>query len=179
MPNKFKSFEYLLLKLEEWYVTSTEKVANDNDLSVLKSLKLLFLTTAADIELNHQSSGEGLLIDTTFTNFFAMPLGHVESDIYSHIKETKGILEYFNIGKNGLEKNSSPFTDYFDIDTNRIDSALNHLKEFHPMLITMEPFELVDLTHKWDSWRFFYVGRKNASYPIPTQVIKQEVKYFR
>lgn len=176
MFNKLKSYEYLLSSLHNWY-----GVDIDNDLSVLKTLKLLFLATAADIELSYANNPQfpktELLIYTTFDNFSAMPLGHVESDVYSNIQETRGNLDNYKINRTGLSKKIE-FDNLDGVDTIKIDRAIEYLKEVNSQLIYKEPFELVDLTHKWNSWRFFYNGVNIRSTPIPQDYIIEETKYF-
>lgn len=175
MP-KHQFFEYLLNSLLKWY--SEGESEKDNDLSILKSLKLLFLITAADIEINKSDFNnikEDLLIFNTFNNFCALPLGHVESDIYDYIKKTRGSLSSFSINRSTLTKlNDNLIRDQKSCE--RIDIAIDYLKDNFPKLISMKAYELVELTHKWNSWKLFYNTKYMSS--IPREVIIEETKFF-
>jgi hypothetical protein len=177
MANKWKSYEYLLSKLLSWFQESNE--SDTNNLSVLKTLKLLFFVTAADIECSEANPHDNdLLITSTFNNFYAMPLGHVESDIYANIVAKKGHLDFFKINKLGL-LSIRAIDNNDDVDVQRIDQSIHYLKTHYPHLINMEPFELVDLTHKWNSWKYFFNGIGSNSTPIPSNYIIDEPKYFQ
>lgn len=175
MP-KHQFFQYLLNALLRWYNESNPN--KENDLSILKSLKLLFLITAADIELNKGELGDikqDLLISNTFNNFCALPLGHVESDVYDYIKHTRGVLTSFSINRVTLTKLNNNFIND-KAPCKRIDDAVDYLKEHFPKLISMKAYELVELTHKWNSWKLFY-NTKYMSF-IPAEVIIEETKFF-
>lgn len=173
---KHQYFQYLLNALLNWYNEANQD--KENDLSILKSLKLLFLVTAADIELNKNNTiaKEDLLISNAFNNFCALPLGHVESDIYDYIKKNKGILPTFNINRITLTKLKDVIENQNEIQYKSIDHAISYLKKYFPKLISMRAYELVELTHKWNSWKLFYNTRYMAS--IPPEVIIGETKFF-
>ena len=61
-------------------MSNTDKDFKENDLSVLKIMMLLFFTVAASVK----QDDEGLL--KVFNNFVAMPIGHIESDVWDIIK---------------------------------------------------------------------------------------------
>jgi len=180
--NKILSFEYFLKGIWDWYYAAhphKNQENNENDLSILKCLKLLFLATAAEIE-DKLGETSNLLIDSTFNRFSALPLGHVESDIYTHIRSAGGELTYFTLTKVNLKKNDNQFpnnNDLHGVNTDAIDSAISALKDKNPDLIKMRAYELVDLTHKWASWRLLYKKELGSS-PIPPNIIKNERKYF-
>lgn len=178
--NKYLSFEYFLKGIWDWYYDTfpdKNQDQNENDLSILKCLKLLFLATAAEIEDNQDCSKE-LLIEDTFNRFSALPLGHVESEIYAHIRANQGILTYFTVTRENLICTNANFpTDWSNVNTNSIDFAINALKAKNPALINMRAYQLVDLTHKWASWRILY-KKEHGSAPIPNNIIKSERKYF-
>ena len=171
--NKIQAFEYLLSKLVEWNDNVTTK---DNDISVLKALKLLFFVSA----VGTTKSSEGTLLDDVFSNFAAMPYGHVESDIYSIIRSggLKGatvdnskttILESFNPALIASE------------DKIRIDKSIEALKVINPNLITKSAFDLVELSHSWYSWKYYFArAKKNSTLRefIPSEIIKAEEKIY-
>lgn len=168
---KIYYFQYLLDKLLKWYPDE-----QNNDLSILKSLKLLFFVSAAN---NNPDSN--ILIDEVFDKYVAMPLGHVESDIYNTIKSTNGDLEYFYID-NQTTIRKSEITVKLNISyTNQIDQSISFLQKKHPDLINYPPSDLVELSHLWYSWRKNYnIALKNSrrSWDIPLKDIKEESKIY-
>lgn len=177
---KLNSFEYILKSLLEWNLAV--KGTETNDLSILKSLKMLFFVSAA----KSSAQTESLLLDDVFNKFVAMPFGHVESDIYNEIKNRNGDLNYFIIDNNSTKR--KPDTDIellvTEIDQHvkaEIDGAVRFLKENYPLLILMPPFDLVNLSHLWFSWKSHYrraneMGGKSRL--IPSEDIKKEDKIF-
>lgn len=174
--NKDLYFQYVLHKLLNWYPNELE-----NDLSVLKALKLLFFVTAAKSSEDEPNS----LVDI-FNNYYAMPLGHVESDIYTSIKGNSGRFEYYIIGGNKTEKvvgNSilDNLTGLNETYLRQIDSAVEYLRDNYSDLINLSPSDLVELSHLWYSWKKNYytglkLGRKSTEIPISD--IKSEEKIF-
>lgn len=142
-----------------------------NDLSKIKVLKLLFFVSAVDADSNN----DGLL--DIFNNYCALPYGPVESDIY----DTLGNLGYFNVDTVGIvQKKEIDFIATLD-DRLRIDSAVENLKRINPSLITLKPFDLVELSHKWSCWSIVYnfaLDNGSYSHPIPVELIKAETKIF-
>ena len=171
MQSKILAFEYFVYQLDNWY---KEACGSDkgNDLSTLKVLKLLFFASA----VGTNESSTNTLLDKVFNNFYAMPYGHVEGEIYSAIKkkETPNV----SIGKYSTEIISS---DFQLEEKELIDSAINMLKEENFDLIKMSSFDLVELSHSWFSWKYYFNKAKQEkiySFPIPIDVIKSEEKIF-
>ena len=177
---KILYFEYTISKLLDWY----KQLGNDeskNNFSVLKSLKLLFFVSAAKAEPGKKS----LLLEDVFTDFYALPYGHVESVIYDSIKGEGGNLKYFKLSSIGLSVNDVGEDDSFkNLDNNikqEIDDSIDYLKSKNKYLVTMFPFDLVNLSHAWYSWQQYYKiakGSGNSSIHIPPDVIKDENKIF-
>jgi len=171
---KIKYFQYILFKL----LDGNNK---ENDLSVLKALKLLFFISAVKANKNDDDS----LIDSVFTQFYAMPYGHVETDIYNEIKDNEGELEFININSD-----ETTIHDHVNIQTfsqlntnylSKIDQAIDFLKEHYGSLFNLKAFQLVDLSHMWYSWRKNYnIALQNSqkSWPIDVNDIKSESKIF-
>lgn len=178
--DKYLSFEYFLKGIWDWYYEAfpeKNQAENENDLSILKCLKLLFLATAAEVDEREKDSND-LLIEGTFNRFSALPLGHVESEIYSHIRGKQGVLTYFTLTREKLIRTNVDFhTDLAEVNTAGIDFSIHALRKRNPALIKMRAYELVDLTHKWASWRILY-KKEHGSAPIPNNIIKSERKYF-
>lgn len=175
---KIKYFEYVLNGLRNWYYEKFNSNSN-NDLSKLKVLKLLFFVSAVKSKSGENNS----LLDNVFTTFFAMPYGHVESEIYSYINSKNGVLNYFiidnqctklkdNINLNLLDNGLDPAY------INLIDESIRELKKINPKLIQLSAFELVDISHTWYSWRKNYSNAITNSASIPVWEIKREDKVF-
>ena len=96
--HKKQAFEYLVFKLVKWYKSNHN--SNINDLSILKVLKLTFFVSAVGTTRDTKDT----LLDNVFDNYFAMPYGHVESDIYNSIK----LEEFINISINNSKTEILP-----------------------------------------------------------------------
>lgn len=174
-------FEYVIKKLLEWYSENGGNQAS-NDFSILKTLKLLFFVSAS----NGSKGKRSFLLDEVFNNFTAMPYGHVESDIYQNIRQSSGVLQFYTINNSKTvvnpEKNPELIANLIEIDIkNEIDSSINTLKQNNFRLVSMPPFDLVNLSHAWYSWQHFYSLAERShsrSHNIPADYIKQEDKIF-
>ena len=142
---KKDSFEYLLNELLNWY----EEVASQKSIASftrVKTLKLLFFVSAIK-----DDSGMDLL--DIFDNFYAMPHGPVESDIYNFMSGDS--LEYFSFADIYMSKKKDykiPSGLDRDIIT-RIDNAVSCIRIVNPRIIALGAFDLVDISHKWSVWR--------------------------
>lgn len=175
---KILYFQYVLHKLYEVLNFSN----SSNDLSVLKSLKLLFFITAAKSSNQDNES----VVDTVFNNFSALPYGHVETDVYEQIKKLGGNLEYFSIDSSKVVFKGN---NDFQIKINqlnqsyiaKIDESILYLQKNHPSLFSSQAFDLVELSHKWYSWQKNYkeaISKGFKSQKIPKEDIKSESKIF-
>lgn len=172
---KLRAFEYTLLRLTQWY--SEVSPDGDNDISILKSLKLLFFVSAVDTTVDSTET----LLDEVFDNFAALPLGHVESDVYAGIKE--GGLLYV-----AIDNRTSAITNLEEIEKlpvrykTKIDHSVFKLKKINYNLVRLSSFELVELSHKWYSWKkniLIAKSRGSSSQPIRVQEIKSEDKIYQ
>jgi uncharacterized phage-associated protein len=173
---KLLYFQYFLKGLFDWYARDVKTGAND--LSVLKVTKLLFFGTA----VNSISGSQNLLISRVFNNFVAMPFGPVESEIYSMLKAKNGSLEYFTIDNKQTLRTQAHFDFNLSPDVlTEIDFSISMLQAKNPDLIRMKPFELVDLSHEWYSWKKNYAIAKRcgfSSHKIDKEDIINEIKIF-
>jgi uncharacterized phage-associated protein len=171
--DKNQAFEYYVVKLLEWY-NETAGNNGSNDLSTLKVLKLLFFGSAISAE----ETAEETLLDRPFNTFYAMPYGHVESEIYDSIRRK----EFHNLNINNSSSSIDLHLVFPDGEIkNKIDSSIQKLKKANSKLILMTPFELVELSHRWYSWQFYFnKAQRNGSYSelISNQMIKLEQKFF-
>lgn len=180
LRNKILAFEYVLFKLTEWFMkennlSSYTEFDQSNDLNKLKVIKLHFFVSAVNSNKNHLLG--------TFDKFYAMPYGHVESDIYNSLDE----LTHFIIDTKRLL-----VSDVVVLDSNcfnalstevktDIDDSISSLKTININLINYNALELVELSHNWFSWQSMYdYARKNHrnSELIPISLIKEENKVF-
>jgi uncharacterized phage-associated protein len=177
--NKYISYEYMLKNFLKWH---NEEKGGDNDISILKSLKLLFFTTAAMTKNGKKS----LLLDTIFTSFSAMPYGHVESRVYDYIKSKRGNLDFYVIDNYCVKVKEGVDINNLDLEMNvevkkEIDASIDYLKQANSKLICLSAFELVELSHAWYSWKLYFLKAKqegSKSINIDADVIKSEDKIF-
>lgn len=168
---KYNAFEYFVTKLIDWQESGLRN--NSNDISILKALKLAFFATVADVDKNNAE-----MLDDVFDKFYAMPFGHVESDIYDSYK--KGASQNVNISATS----SSIISEEAKISHNTkiiIDGAIEALKSYNSEIIAMDAMQLVDLSHEYFSWKFYYKEAKqygSFSAYIPHSAIKGEQKFF-
>ncbi|WP_017496940.1 type II toxin-antitoxin system antitoxin SocA domain-containing protein [Flavobacterium sp. WG21] len=172
---KLRAFEYTLMRLTQWYSESSP--SGDNDISILKSLKLLFFVSAVDTTVDSTET----LLDEIFDNFTALPLGHVESDVYAGIKE--GGLLYVTIDNRRSRIINLQEIEKLDIRyKKKIDDSVFKLKKINSNLVKLSSFELVELSHKWYSWKkniLIAKSRGSSSQPIRIQEIKSEDKIYQ
>lgn len=142
MHTKQKAFEFVCYQLYDWY--EELNTSHENDLSILKVMKLLFFVAAV-------KKGDSTDLLETFTNFKAMPLGPVEMDVYTQL--------------NNIMRNGSVYIDRDHMVVNRVDQELSDadresilvsvdaLKSKNRDIINYDASRLVNLSHKWDSWK--------------------------
>lgn len=167
MIDKIKAFDYMLQLFEEWR-DSHEELKN-KPLSKLTALKLLFLTAAPK-----EDGGDDLL--EIFNNFYAMPYGPVESDVYNAIQANmlpSYIAEYRTIERRDIDISSK----YKGPKYEPIRKAVKDLRTKNENLIELNAFELVEITHKWNSWNLAmnfaeFMGQLSAK--MSTASIKED-----
>lgn len=167
---KTQYFEYFVNKL---YDSNSDKI--NNDLSIVKTQKLLFFLT---ISVKNEKDEYPLL--EVFNNFFALPYGHVESDIYTSIKndtlETLKINRFkTTLSGVGQIQNINPE----DKIIKDIDLGLLNLIRFK--LDKKTASYLVDLSHCHQSWINNFrkaISEQKTSRKIPDIDIISEEKYF-
>lgn len=135
--NSKSKIQYLNEFIEElikWYEDEVGDI-QENDMSMLKVLKLLFLWAAKN----------KYALDV-FNNFQARPLGPVEVDVYNIIKNKNQEL-LFEINHTNLirKRPSLPWS-----NDPIIIQMIQVLKSENPNLIKNSVSQLVDITHKWD-----------------------------
>ena len=122
--SKIAAFQYILYKLNEWYKDNNGE--KENDLSILKAMKLLFFVSGVDITNN--------LFDI-FDRFQAWQYGHVEADLYNQYSQKKGDFNYLEISRERTILKEKAFTmlnesNYLPKELkSKIDDNIEKLKE--------------------------------------------------
>lgn len=149
ITEKVLYFEYTIYKLSEWVKKNNPTFTHPEFVfNKLKALKLLFFVAAVD------SSSYNSKLLTIFNNFYAMPYGPVESDIYNSIlhKNTK----YYDVLDRGtLIKNNADTSVFDSLDTgikNDICNNIEKLLQKNSNIIYLPAHKLVDISHKWSVW---------------------------
>lgn len=173
--NKILAFEYVLYKLVEWHkeVTGLEH----NDISILKALKLLFFISAVEYDKETKAT----LLDIVFNKFVAMPYGHVETEIYDIVKNGELTNVTIDTNETIIHDNFDPIQQVTDDIRSIIDKAIQVLKSLNNNLIEYTSFQLVDLSHSWYSWKYYFSKAQSSgvsSISIPSSVIKSEDKFY-
>ena len=171
---KIAAFEYVLYKLNEWYKDNNGE--KENDLSILKAMKLLFFVSGVDIANN--------LFDT-FNRFQAWQYGHVEADLYNQYSQKKGDFNYLEISRERTIFKEKAFTmlnesNYLSKELkSKIDDNIEKLKEKNKELINYPAFELVNLSHAYHSWDIYYNKLKKPYTDMDKSIIINEPKYYQ
>lgn len=169
---KIQIFDYLSLKLIDWYkeIPEKSKVGVEENFSKLKLLKLLFFVCAASIK----DGGNDLL--SYFGKFYAMPYGHVESDVYDNLLNSS-VISFIGTGIK-IKKDSISIEPLYK---KMVDDSIQDLREQNKDIIYYDAMKLVELSHSWESWKsvYGYARQFNKfSMPIPTDLIRNESKFY-
>lgn len=171
---KIKCFEYFISKIISWH----NEVTTSTDISSftkLKTQKLLFLCSS----INATSEDKGLL--NIFDQFYAMQLGPVESDIYDAMVSNR--FETISFEERSMKIIPEKKIDQSQIKEfiPKIDSAISNLKDRNKDIVTYRASDLVDITHKWNSWKCAIaiasiLGKRSEKMLIEN--ICKDTKYF-
>jgi len=146
IERKKKCFEYIVTQLKIWHkeVVGTESMES---FTRLKLHKLLFLISSVT------ALPENKKVLLIFDNFYAMPYGPVESDIYNEMVNDSFTVLSFSERSVGFK--GEFVEDVFDVnDKNLIDEAITELKMINKGIVQYSASTLVDITHKWSSWKY-------------------------
>lgn len=167
---KNQIFEYFIFKT----LIHLRDNQKNNDLSVLKCVKLLFFFSTVEEE-----NGDSLI--DRFDSMYAMPLGHVETEIYDAMKANS--FENFSFTKQHttLKKPTIHSNSFNPAVVSLVERKFELLLKKNPNILFMPAYDLVELSHQWFSWRYYFEQAKaqhKLSMKIPTQVIKNEYKVY-
>ena len=108
------------------------------------------------------------------------PYGPVESDIYNAIQ--KDNLPSYVLTERSITKKRDITLPYNENDYLPVKNAVYALKEKNRLLILLNAFDLVEITHKWDSWKQsinFAKLMDMSSYKMTIESIRSDRnKYF-
>ena len=173
LTNKIVAFEYILYKLNEWYKDNNGE--KENDLSILKAMKLLLFVSGVDIANN--------LFDT-FNRFQAWQYGHVEASLYSKYSQQNGKFDHLEISreKTSLKDNITELINnnsFSEKLKSKIDNDIEELKKKNNELINYKASRLVNLSHAHYSWDIYH-NRLNQPYTdMDIRIITNEPKYYK
>lgn len=155
--NKIKQFEYLIYKLLDWHFKETG--IQDHGFDKLKVFKLLFFVTVVNSTRNDKS------LLKYFNSFYAYPYGPVEQEIYLNLHE----LVYYKFEKNQLIPIKTIDNEFLNqVDSNFkeiLEKSLNKIRQINSKLVLYNPFKLVDISHQWSSWIYYYQKSKSNRSP--------------
>ncbi|EKB59439.1 type II toxin-antitoxin system antitoxin SocA domain-containing protein [Bergeyella zoohelcum] len=164
---KIQVFEEVLYHLNSWYKEKNPE--KENDISILKAMKLLFFVSGADVENN--------LFDV-FNKFQAWQYGHVESDIYNFYSRNNGKFFSIELDRNTLriKENYTPKNGEY---SEKIRTNIERIKEINSDLISYDAFHLVDISHSHLSWDIYYNKLNRRYEDMEKEMLKYEPKYYR
>lgn len=174
---KLLSFEYLLYQFMLWYeddqkITDSSHSKFLSEFSRLKVLKLLFLVAAIQDDQKND-------LLSVFDKFYAMQHGPVESDIYNAMVKDDFTFFRFKDRKTTFKPDST--FNFDSIEKNNLDRAVDLLKEKNPKIVSYSAMDLVEITHKWISWKSSYMVAQmlgKGSQLMPSNLIKNDNKFF-
>lgn len=147
--NKNLLFEYLVFRLDEWKKNIEKRNEKVPAFTKLRLQKILFLVCAWNVE----NTNRKLL--NIFNQFYALPYGPVEIDIYDAMKNNK-IFQHISFNGNECiycKLESAMFASISSVHRKWIDEALDDFIKNNRKYLTMPVFDLVDITHRWSAWR--------------------------
>ena len=169
---KILAFEYLLTQLIEWGKEKKPAVPLSS-FTRLKALKLLFFTAAV-------KNDEGADLLDVFDNFYALPNGPVESDVYNCI--TSDQLTYYTFKDFSLGTKRQYYDDGLCDEVKiRINVAVESLRRLNGDLVSYKAEELVVLSHSWMSWQSSIQIAKalgKGSYRMDINKIRTNAQFF-
>ncbi len=179
--NKILAFEYLVYRLIEWYKEATSSTTElPSHFSRLSILKLLFLTAAIKDDTVADVNKKDLL--ETFNNFCAMQYGPVEIDVYSAI--VNDTLSVYRLGNKCIavkSVNHDIFNRLTEETRKSIEKAVNLLRSRNANIIRYNATQLVNITHKWQSWQnAMWLANLSGirQSPMPTDSIRKDMQYY-
>lgn len=142
LNTKILAYQYAIFRLMQWEESVTRK---RNTIGSVKSTHLIFYLTVSRIK-----EGGTYLLYHVFNNYYAMPYGVLESDIYN-ILANKFELDYLNVSssdtKINVNKNIYDIYDLLDPKiVSEIDLGIEKLKSINPNIITYSTSDTIGMS---------------------------------
>lgn len=180
LADKIRCFDYLVYRIitknmsEVPNVQQIKETMQLKEFNKLKLLKLLFFVSTI-----RQDDGNDLL--DIFGNFYAMPYGPVESDVYNDLSEMPHFVfegNTLNIKDGVVDFN---FDDIRRARRDKIDKAINTLYSKNSKIFSMPTFDLVELSHKALAWKTIFESALRSgcqSKKMPVELIKETTIFY-
>lgn len=139
-------FEYLIFRLEKWKEKIGEKQVPV--FSKLRLQKILFLVCTC------MATNEEKKLLSIFDDFYALPYGPVEMEIYEAMKRNKGFRYVSFKGSVCVyDKLEDSMFDNLPVKERKwIDEAVDKFIAEKRNYLTIPVFDLVEITHRWSVW---------------------------
>lgn len=141
-------FEYLVFRLNEWKLKLENKNVKVPAFTKLRLQKILFLVCS------WQVTNTNMKLLSVFDNFYALPYGPVEMDIYEAMKNDS--FQHICFEGNICICDSLMSTMFAGVSDEHklyVDETIKHFMDSHFKYLSMPVFDLVELTHRWSAWK--------------------------
>lgn len=169
MERKLLTFSKYLIDwyCEEYKNTTIENFTETNNITLDKFLKFIFFVSASRGE-------ESYLLKNCFKNFYALPLGTTERNVFNFLKSTKLIT---------FDKYKMNLKVAYDQIPNDIEilKDFEKTKYFNTNLIKLSSYELYKINIKWDSYKNAYDKAKENNkklHKMSNYLIMTDYKYY-
>ena len=171
-PLKVLAFQYVVVKLVEWFEDEHKDLIVPNTLSIIPTMQYLFLLSGVDKE-NH-------LFDI-FDNFQAWTFTYSEADIYSAYSKCKGIFDFVGVSKDSvcIFDEATLLAKLPEDVKSKIDNAFVKLKEKNINLINYSRDRLTNLTKAHHSYQIYDKRLKTPYVTMDKGMLITEPKYFK
>lgn len=180
-------FKYFLHQSLEWWQRQSNKKLEENDFGTTKIMNLLFFISSVE------NGDKYYLLKNIFNNFYTLPMGPVERDIYVILNKNRYNINPYIIKlfTTEINNNISSYNIISEMKRNNIDNsenicrcinnAINSLKEIDNNFILNSRDDLVKISHKWFSWRRnmkIAKDTKKRAHVIKVSEIEQDYKTY-
>lgn len=138
-------FEFLVCELDKWRID--QGISRTDLFTKLRLQKILFLVASIKATPEHHP-----LLDI-FDNFYALPYGPVEVDIYEDMNKNEFHFLTFNGNDCSINNGEKDFSSLELVCRKEIMDSIADLRELGANYINQPVFDLVDITHRWSAWQ--------------------------
>ena len=98
---------------------------------------------------------------------------------------TSDQLDYFSFSDIYLIRKTASLSKNIKLPNDlklKLDGAITALRVANPKIISLDAFDLVEISHKWESWKYAMrlaslLGKH--SYPLSISLLRNEMQIFR